>query len=154
MVKYIGYRIQLQHLVMPNKLLLLCVFFFLKKMLIIIKSFNYVFKISFFFLFTLYINFNVLFWSKLLCQLLYYYISFMMILLLTTPFFNFLKHFKTLLRVRVILVTLCDIYILVVMYRHILFLFDSVPGNKALECISVSYTTENVISLSLKCSSV
>lgn len=102
-----------------------------------------------FFLFTLYINFNVLFWSKLLCYLLYCYN-----IASYDTFLNFLKHFKTLLRVRVILVTLCDIYILVVMYRHSLFLFDSVPGNKALECISDSYTTENVISLSLKCSSV
>lgn len=153
MVKYIGYRIQLQHLVMPNKLLLLCVFFFLKKMLIIIKSFNYVFTISFFSFCTLHqlkclVLVEIALLASLLLHQLYDDIA------SYDTFLNFLKHFKTLLRVRVILLTLCDIYILVVMYRHSLLLFDSVPGNKTLECISVSYTIENVISLSLKCSSV
>lgn len=64
------------------------------------------------------------------------------------------ETFQTLLRVRIIFETLCDIYILVVVYRHSLLLFGSWPGNKALECISVSHTIENVISVSLKCSSV
>lgn len=40
------------------------------------------------------------------------------------------------------------------MHRHSLLLFDSKPGKKALESISVSHTIKNVISLGLKCSSV